>query len=349
MYHATMTQAPLDDDMRWRIALAKDRRFDGAFVTGVHSTGIYCRPSCAARPPKRENVRFYATAAEAEGAGLRACLRCKPNEVSRDRIAIDRALALLDASETQPSLTELAEAVGYAPHHFQRLFTRDVGVSPAAYARALRAKRLGKALEGEGRITDAIYDAGYEAPSRAYADAQARLGMSPSAWRKGGEGAVIRFAVTQSSLGPLLVAATEKGLCRIAFDEDEAALQTRFPKAKIVTGDEDFAALVDQVVALVDEPGRAVDLPVDVAGTAFQQAVWSALRAIPAGQTRSYKAIARAVGKPDAVRAAGTACGDNNLAILIPCHRVTRSDGGLGGYAYGLARKEALLERESRG
>ena len=347
MYHAPMTQAPLDDEKRWRIALAKDRRFDGAFVTGVHSTGIYCRPSCPARPPRRENVRFYATPAEAEAAGLRACLRCKPNEVSRDRVAIDKALALLDASESAPSLTDLAEAVGYAPHHFQRLFTRDVGISPAAYARALRAKRLGEALDGEGRITDAIYDAGYEAPSRAYADARERFGMSPSAWRNGGAGGVIRFAVAAGSMGRLRVGGTDKGLCRISFDEDEAALRARFPKATIDVGDSDFAELVDRVVALVDDPARSVDLPIDVAGTAFQQAVWAALRAIPPGETRSYKELAIAAGKPGAVRAAGTACGCNNLAILIPCHRVVRSDGHPGGYAYGTPRKEALLRRES--
>jgi AraC family transcriptional regulator of adaptative response/methylated-DNA-[protein]-cysteine methyltransferase len=254
---------------------------------------------------------------------------------------------LLEAGDATPSLTELADAVGYAPHHFQRLFTRDVGVSPAAYARALRARRFGKALEGEGRITDAIYDAGYEAPSRAYADAQAHLGMSPSAWRKGGEGAVIRFAVAQSSLGPLLVAATDKGLCRISFDEDEADLRARFPRATIVAGDAGFAPLVSQVIALVDDPARRSDLPVDVAGTVFQQAVWAALRAIPPGETRTYKEIAAAAGKPGAVRAAGTACGDNGLAILIPCHRVLRSDGSLGGYAHGLSRKEVLLRRES--
>jgi AraC family transcriptional regulator of adaptative response/methylated-DNA-[protein]-cysteine methyltransferase len=227
------------------------------------------------------------------------------------------------------------------------LFTRDVGVSPAAYARALRARRLAEALDGKGRITDAIYDAGYEAPSRAYADASARLGMSPSAWRNGGEGATIRFAVARSSLGPLLVAATDKGLCRIAFDESEADLRARFPKATILPGAADFSALVADVVALVDDPGRSADLPVDVAGTAFQQAVWSALRAIPPGETRTYAQIAAAVGKPGAVRAAGTACGGNNLAVLIPCHRVLRADGSLGGYAYGPDRKAALLAREA--
>jgi AraC family transcriptional regulator of adaptative response/methylated-DNA-[protein]-cysteine methyltransferase len=337
----------LSEDAAYAAFEARDRAMDGRFVVAVKTTRIYCRPSCPARRPRRENVELLPDTASARDAGYRPCLRCKPDEISRDRAAIAKAVVLIERSESIPALAELAEAVGYAPHHFQRLFTRDLGVSPAAYARALRARRLGDALEGDGRITDAIYDAGYEAPSRAYADAAAHLGMSPSTWRKGGEGAVIRFAVAQSSLGPLLVAATDKGLCRIAFDEDEAALRERFPKATINSGDEDFAALVTDVVALVDDPARAIDLPIDVAGTAFQQAVWAALRAIPAGETRSYRDIARVVGKPGAVRAAGTACGDNNLAVLIPCHRVLRSDGSLGGYAYGLARKKALLSRES--
>ncbi|MBT2188481.1 bifunctional DNA-binding transcriptional regulator/O6-methylguanine-DNA methyltransferase Ada [Sphingobium sp. H33] len=320
---------------------------DGRFVIAVKTTRIYCKPSCPARRPRRENFELLPSNDAAVEAGYRPCLRCRPDEVGRDRSAIARAVTLIEQSEAIPSLTDLAEAVGYAPHHFQRIFTRDLGVSPAAYARALRARRLGDALERTGRITDAIYDAGYEAPSRAYADAQAHLGMSPSAWRKGGAGAVIRFAVAESSLGPLLVAATDKGLCRIAFDEDEAALRARFPEATIRAGDADFAAWVEAVVALVDDPARPNDLPIDVAGTAFQQAVWQALRAIPAGETRSYGEIAAAIGKPGAVRAAGTACGDNNLAVVIPCHRVLRGDGSLGGYAYGIARKEALLRRES--
>jgi AraC family transcriptional regulator of adaptative response/methylated-DNA-[protein]-cysteine methyltransferase len=345
-----MTNATLDLPEETALAAfeARDRAMDGRFVIAVKTTRIYCKPSCPARRPRRENFELLPDNAAARAAGYRPCLRCKPDDVGRDRTAIAKAVALIEQSETVPALTQLAQAVGYAPHHFQRLFTRDVGVSPAAYARQLRARRLGEALDQEGRITDAIYDAGYEAPSRAYADAQAHLGMSPSAWRQGGAGTIIRFAVTQSSLGAVLVAATDKGLCRISFDEGEAELRVRFPKARIIAGDAAFEALVERVVALVDDPGRPADLPIDVAGTAFQQAVWAALRAIPAGETRSYKEIAAAVGKPGAVRAAGSACGDNNLAILIPCHRVVRSDGGLGGYAYGLPRKEALLAREGR-
>ncbi|MBO9669368.1 MAG: bifunctional DNA-binding transcriptional regulator/O6-methylguanine-DNA methyltransferase Ada [Sphingobium sp.] len=342
----TDTLPPIDEATALAAFEARDKAMDGRFVIAVKTTGIYCKPSCPARRPRRENFDILASGAEARAQGYRACMRCKPDDIGRDKEAIARAVALIETSEAAPTLDQLADAVGYTPHHFQRLFTRAVGVSPAAYARALRAGRLEDALDQEGRITDAIYDAGYEAPSRAYADAAGRLGMSPSAWRKGGAGKTIRYAVVDSSLGALLVAATDKGLCRISFDEGEADLRARFPQARIVEGDAGFAALVSEVVALVDDPSRAADLPVDVAGTAFQQAVWAALRAIPAGETRTYSQVAAAVGRPAAVRAAGTACGDNSLAILIPCHRVLRTDGSLGGYAYGLERKERLLEKE---
>lgn len=340
---------PIDEATALAAFEARDKAMDGRFVIAVKTTGIYCKPSCPARRPRRENFEILADGAQARDKGYRPCLRCKPDEIGRDKDAIARAIALIEASEGAPTLDEIAGAVGYAPHHFQRIFSRQVGVSPAAYARALRAGRLEDALGQEGRITDAIYDAGYETPSRAYADAAGRLGMSPSDWRKGGEGKTIRFAVAESSLGTLLVAATDKGLCRISFDEDEATLSARFPKARIVPGDAAFESLVRDVVALVDDPSRQADLPVDVAGTAFQQAVWAALRAIPAGETRTYSEIAAAVGRPAAVRAAGSACGDNSLAVLIPCHRVLRTDGSLGGYAYGLARKERLLEKEGVG
>lgn len=342
----TETLPPVDEATALAAFEARDKSMDGRFVIAVKTTGIYCKPSCPARRPRRENFDILADGAQARAQGYRPCLRCKPDDIGRDKEAIARAVALIEASEAVPTLDELAQAVGYTPHHFQRLFTRAVGVSPAAYARALRAGRLEEALGQEGRITDAIYDAGYEAPSRAYADAAGRLGMSPSDWRRGGAGKTIRYAVVDSSLGAMLVAATDKGLCRISFDENEADLRARFPHAAIVPGDEAFERLVRDVVALVDDPSRAADLPVDVAGTAFQQAVWAALRAIPVGETRTYSQVAAAVGRPAAVRAAGTACGDNSLAILIPCHRVLRTDGSLGGYAYGLDRKERLLEKE---
>ncbi len=313
----------------------------------VRTTGVYCKPSCPARRPRRENVAFFDDGAAARAAGYRACMRCKPDEAGREALAVDKALELLDAAEERVSLERLAAAVGYAPHHFQRIFTRALGVSPAAYARGIRADRAEAALGEPGRITDAVYDAGYNAPSRFYEDARRRMGMTPSARRKGGAGVSIRAAVAQSSLGPVLVAATDKGLCRIAFDEGLEDLRARFPQAEILPADAQFEALVGEVVALVDDPARSsAHLPVDARGTAFQQAVWQALRAIPPGETCTYSQIASATGRPQAVRAAGTACGDNALAVLIPCHRVLRSDGGLGGYAYGLERKKVLLERE---
>jgi AraC family transcriptional regulator of adaptative response/methylated-DNA-[protein]-cysteine methyltransferase len=339
----------LDQEAAFAAFDARDRAQDGAFVAAVRTTGIYCKPSCPARRPRRENVAFYADGAAAQAAGYRPCLRCRPDEADRDRQAVARALALIETAEGVPILAELAGAVGYSAQHFQRLFRRDVGISPAAYARALRAGRLETALQQEGgKVTEAIYEAGYGAASRAYADAGERLGMAPSTWRAGGAGETICHAVAATSLGPLLVAATERGLCRIAFDEDADMLRARFPEAVLVEGDLAFAEMVRAVVALVDDPARAADLPLDVRGTAFQQAVWQALKSIPPGETRSYAELAELAGRPAAVRAAGTACGDNALAIVIPCHRVRRGDGSLGGYAYGLERKKALLERERK-
>ncbi|MDX3910303.1 MAG: bifunctional DNA-binding transcriptional regulator/O6-methylguanine-DNA methyltransferase Ada [Sphingobium sp.] len=338
--------AALDADACWEAFTRRVRDLDGHFVGAVLTTGIYCKPSCPARHPKRENVRFFAEAEAARAAGFRACLRCRPDEVGRDRQAVDKALELIAAAEEPLSLETLALAVGYAPHHFHRLFKRATGVTPSAYARKLRADRLENALKEEHRVTDAIYDAGYNAPSRAYADAGERLGMTPSAWRKGGAGVTIRYTVTETSLGSMLVAATDKGLCRISFDEDESELRRRFPAADIRPADAGFADLAQDVATLVDNPARTANLPVDVQGTAFQQAVWDALRAIPAGETRTYSQVAASIGRPGAVRAAGSACGDNVLAVLVPCHRVLRTDGSLGGYAYGLERKEKLLARE---
>lgn len=336
----------LDPHAAWAAVLRRDRAFDGRFVTGVLTTGIYCRPSCAARHPKRENVRFFASGAEAAAAGLRPCLRCKPDEVARDGEAIARATALIAAAETPPSLDELATAVGYSPFHFHRLFKRATGVTPAEYARGLRARRAAAALDEETRVTDAIYEAGYSGPSRFYADAAGRLGMTPSAWRDGGRGVTIRWTVAATVLGPMLLAATDKGICRLSFDEDESALRARFPKATIEAGGPALAELVDAAIAAVERPGQLPDLPLDVAGTAFQQAVWRELSRVPPGETVSYAVLAARAGKPGAARAAGTACGANQVAVLIPCHRAKRGDGSLGGYAWGLPRKIELLRRE---
>jgi AraC family transcriptional regulator, regulatory protein of adaptative response / methylated-DNA-[protein]-cysteine methyltransferase len=337
----------LSDEDRWRIALAKDRRFDGAFVTGVHSTGIYCRPSCPARAPKRVNVRFYATPAEAEAAGLRACKRCAPDRQSQEEAAVRAALDAIRAGESA-NLAELARLTGYAPSHFQRLFKRAIGLSPAAYARALREERAKEMLAGCERVSDAIYDAGFAAPSRFYAAMEGRMGMTPSDWRGGGKGRTIHWSVVATTLGPMLVAATETGVCCLSFDEGEAELRRRFPGAELVEGGEEFRELFEQVTRAVEQPGLGGDIPLDVKGTAFQQRVWQALREIPPGETRSYGQLAAALGNPGASRAVGGANGANNIAVLIPCHRVIAADGGLGGYAYGTAIKEELLRRERR-
>jgi AraC family transcriptional regulator of adaptative response/methylated-DNA-[protein]-cysteine methyltransferase len=336
-----------DDEAAWAAVLARDRGFDGRFVTGVLSTGIYCRPSCAARHPARANVRFFATGAEARGAGLRACRRCLPDDVARDEAAVLAAIAAIRAADEAISLADLAARVGYSPAHFQRVFARAVGLSPAAYARALRKDRAGEALSGGGRVTDAVYAAGYSGPSRFYAEAGAALGMAPSAWRDGGRGAVIRWDVAQTTLGALLVAVTDKGVCRVAFGETGEALAVRFPAARLERGG--FAELLAAVVAGVERPGSSPAVPLDVRGTAFQERVWAALRAIPAGETRSYAQIAAAAGHPSAVRAAGSANGANPVAVLVPCHRVVRADGALGGYAWGEEIKRELLRREREG
>lgn len=343
-----MTDTMLAEDDAWTAVLARDRAFDGRFVTGVLTTGIYCRPSCAARHPARHNVRFFANGAEARSAGLRPCKRCLPDDVSRDERAVLAAIQAIKAAEQPLALAALAAETGYSPSHFQRVFTRHTGLSPAAYARALMAERAVHALTEEGRVTDAIYAAGYSGPSRFYEANQGRLGMTPSAWANGGKGATIHWAVVSTSLGSMLVAATAKGVCRLSFNEGREALEERFPKAELVKGGAEFSALLKSVVDAVEAPGDFSHIPLDVKGTAFQEAVWRELQRIPAGETRTYAELAAAVGKPKAVRAAGSANGANNVAVLIPCHRVIRTGGHLGGYAYGLEIKRKLLEKEAK-
>jgi AraC family transcriptional regulator of adaptative response/methylated-DNA-[protein]-cysteine methyltransferase len=337
----------IDSDTAWQAVTARDRSADGSFVTGVLTTGIYCRPSCAARHPKRENVRFFASGGEARDAGLRPCLRCRPDEVSREASALQKAYRLLEGTEELPTLTDLATAAGYSPHHFHRLFKRATGVTPAEYGRGKRARGLDRSLRENKRVTDAIYDAGYSGPGRFYEDARQRLGMTPSAWKDGGRGETIRWATADTELGRMLVAATSRGICRLSFDEDERDLRLRFPNALVEEGGAAMAGLVERTVAAVNSPERPHDLPLDVRGTAFQEAVWRELTRIPPGETLSYAALAARAGNPDAVRAAGTACGANHVAVLIPCHRARRTDGSLGGYAYGLDRKRKLLEHEA--
>jgi AraC family transcriptional regulator of adaptative response/methylated-DNA-[protein]-cysteine methyltransferase len=339
----------IDAEKAWQAFSQRDRAFDGRFVIGVLTTGIYCRPSCAARQPRRENVRFFADGAEARATGLRACKRCRPDEVGRDEAAVLAAIDEIKSSEGLPQLAELAQAVGYSPTHFQRVFTRATGLSPAAYARALREERAREALSSGGSVTEAIYDAGFEAASRFYDSMAGKLGMAPSAWIRGGEGVTIEWAVVTTSLGAMLVAATATGVCRLSFSETRDDLAARFPNAELVEGGAEFASLLQRVVDAVEHPGTGADIPLDVRGTAFQERVWAELRKIPPGETRSYAEIAAAAGKPKAVRATGSANGANNVAVLIPCHRVVRSDGSLGGYAYGLDIKRELLNREAKG
>ncbi|GAA3891800.1 bifunctional DNA-binding transcriptional regulator/O6-methylguanine-DNA methyltransferase Ada [Sphingomonas limnosediminicola] len=338
--------ARLDADTAWAAFMRRDRSWDGRIIAAVKTTGIYCKPSCPAKRPKRENVEFFVTAEEARAAGYRSCMRCKPDEVGRDHEAVAEAVKLIEQAEEPPQLAALAEAVGYAPHHFQRIFKRDLGVSPAEYSRGRRNQRAQQALKQNGRVTDAVYDAGYSGPSGFYSDAKERLGMTPSAWRNGGRGETIRWTHFDSPLGQMLIAATSKGICRLTFDDSPDSLRRLFPNAEIVEDAGGLRDLVEGALAAIKQPLAARELPIDVAGTAFQEAVWRELRKIPAGETRSYAQIAAAIGQPKAVRAVGTANGDNHVAVLIPCHRVIRSDGTLGGYAGGLDRKRQLLGAE---
>ena len=326
----------------------RDRRYDGRFVVGVRTTGIYCRPSCPARRPRPENMALYPDIPSAQAAGLRACKRCLPDDAMQDREAVRAALDAIRGQGGPVTLSVLAERTGYSPDHLARIFRRAVGLSPAEYGRALRLERARDALGQEANVTDAILEAGYETPSRFYDEAKDRLGMTPSAWQRGGEGVTIRWAVVPTTLGDMLVAATAKGICRLSFGEGIEALAQRFPHAELVEGGEDFTDLLTRVIAEVEAPGSDPDIPLDVKGTAFQERIWAELRRIPAGETRSYAQLAAAAGHPKAVRAAGSANGANNVAVLIPCHRVVRSDGSVGGYAYGPQIKSALLEREKR-
>lgn len=341
-------------DPRWARVVARDPQADGRFCYAVRTTGVYCRPSCGSRTPRPENVRFFASAAAAERAGFRPCKRCRPDQppLAERQAALVAALCRqIEAADTPPSLAELARGAGMSAFHLHRLFKAVTGVTPRAYAAELRARKVRATLGGGGRITDAIYAAGYNSAGRFYQESAHLLGMPPGSFRDGGNRAVIRFAVGECSLGSILVAASERGVCAILLGDDPDALardlQDRFPKAELIGADAAFEQLVATVVGFVEMPGRGLDLPLDVRGTAFQQRVWQALREIPAGTTASYAEIAQRIGAPKAVRAVAGACAANALAVAIPCHRVVRSDGGLSGYRWGVERKRALLEREA--
>ena len=344
-----------DDADRWEAVKRRDRSADGEFFYSVLTTGVYCRPSCGARLPRRENVRFHTSCEAAEHAGFRACKRCKPKAIAlhaQHAAAVAKACRQIETAEELPSLEALAEEAGMSRFHFHRVFKAATGVTPKAYAAAHRAERMRAELPRSNTVTEAIYGAGYNSSGRFYAAAADVLGMKPQEFRTGGKGAVIRFALGECSLGSILVAATDKGVCAIALGDDPAALlrdlQDRFPQAQLIGGDKDFEQLVAKVVGFVETPGIGLDLPLDVRGTAFQQRVWQALRDIPAGSTASYTEIARRIGRPKAVRAVAQACASNALAVAIPCHRVVRNDGSLSGYRWGVERKRDLLAREAK-
>jgi AraC family transcriptional regulator of adaptative response/methylated-DNA-[protein]-cysteine methyltransferase len=344
----TVTEA----DPRWAKVMARDTASDGQFVYSVKSTGVYCRPSCAARLANPANVRFHLTPAAARTEGFRACKRCKPDLGCEAPHAakVAEAARRIAASEETPSLTSLAARAGLSPHHFHRVFKTITGLTPKEYAAAHRGEKVRDGLRQSASVTQAIYDAGYNSGSRFYEKSKSLLGMTPTRYRAGGADEEIRFAIAETSLGALLVAASEKGVCAILMGDSPEKLlqdlQDRFTRARLVGGDAKFEKLVAKVVGLVERPRKDLDLPLDIRGTAFQQRVWKALTAIPAGKTASYADIAKKIGKPNAVRAVAQACAANSLAIVIPCHRVVKTDGGLSGYRWGVARKKELLARE---
>jgi AraC family transcriptional regulator of adaptative response/methylated-DNA-[protein]-cysteine methyltransferase len=342
-----------NDDARWAAVQERDARADDVFYYSVRSTGVYCRPSCASRPARRANVAFHASLQDAEAAGFRPCLRCRPDQpplAARHAEAVAMACRLIDDAAGEPDLDTLAQACGMSRFHFHRVFKSHTGITPKAYAAARRAERLQRGLAQAPSVTAAAFDAGFGSSGRFYATAPAVLGMAPARYRQGGSGETIRFALTRCSLGALLVAATERGLCAILLGDEPGALardlRARFPQAALREAEPAFAATVAQVAALVDDPHAGIDLPLDVRGTAFQQRVWQALRAIPAGRTVSYAGLAAQLGMPQGARAVAGACAANPAAVLIPCHRVVRGDGGLSGYRWGIDRKRLLLARE---
>jgi AraC family transcriptional regulator of adaptative response/methylated-DNA-[protein]-cysteine methyltransferase len=341
-------------DRRWAAVVARDPKADGKFFYSVKTTGVYCRPSCASRRAKRENVAFHATTTAAEHAGFRPCKRCRPDEVplaAQHAATVERICRRIESADEAPSLAALASEAHMSRYHFHRVFTAITGVTPKSYAAAHRAARVRRELGRSRTVTDAIFDAGFNSGGRFYASSDAVLGMTPTDYRSGGARAEIRFAVGECSLGSILVAKSAKGVCAILLghDPDQLArdLQDRFPRANLIGADAEFEALVAKIVGLVEAPALGLALPLDVRGTAFQQRVWQALRKIPAGSTASYSDIAQRIGAPKSVRAVAQACAANAIAIAIPCHRVVRQDGALSGYRWGVERKRALLEREA--
>lgn len=342
------------DEQRWAAILNRDREADGKFYYSVATTGVYCRPCCGSRQPRRENVQFYATAQAAEKAGFRPCKRCRPtaaDSVSQRASAIEDACRALEASQEPPDLDQIAEAAGMSRFHFQRVFKQVTGVTPRAYFTECRRKRVQAELERSKTVTEAIYQSGFNSNGRFYARSNQLLGMTPRAFRAGGGHTTIRFAVGECSLGSILVAATANGICAILLGDDPErlthTLQKRFSRAELVGGDHEFEQWMATVVGFIDHPAKGLNLPLDVQGTAFQQRVWRALSEIPAGTTASYEEIAQRIDAPKSARAVAAACASNSIAVAIPCHRVVRKDGDVSGYRWGVERKRALLEREA--
>ncbi|MEB3901289.1 bifunctional DNA-binding transcriptional regulator/O6-methylguanine-DNA methyltransferase Ada [Pseudomonas putida] len=343
------------DADRWLAVQRRDLAASGHFVYAVRTTGVYCQPGCKSRLAKRENVEFFNDADAAEAAGYRACRRCtegKALQMMRRTELVARACRLIEASETPPHLDQLGAQLAVSPFHLHRVFKAETGLTPKAYASAYRARRLRERLDDRASsVTEAIYDAGYNSNSRFYESAGQRLGMRPREYRAKGAGSTIHFAIGQCSLGAILVAQSERGICAILLGEDPERLlkdlQDQFSKARLIGGDAGFERLVAEVVGFVEQPALGLALPLDVQGTAFQERVWQALREVPAGSTVSYTDIAERIGAPKAVRAVAQACAANCLAVAIPCHRVVRRDGDLSGYRWGVERKRQLLTRET--
>jgi AraC family transcriptional regulator of adaptative response/methylated-DNA-[protein]-cysteine methyltransferase len=338
---------------RWRAVINRDGAADGAFYYSVSTTGVYCRPACPARRPARQNVAFHGSCEAAEAAGFRPCKRCRPNGPSQSELhrkMVVAACRTIEAADVAPSLDALAKAALMGRYHFHRVFKENTGLTPKAYATAQRAAQVRRHLPVRKTVTDAIYSAGFNSNGRFYAEATQLLGMNPKRFRRGGMGEIIRFAVGECSLGAILVASSEKGVCAIALGDDPdrlvVGLQNQFPNAQLIGGDSAFESVVARVVGFVDSPRIGLDLPLDIRGTAFQQRVWQAMRQVPSGATVTYAELARRIGAARSVRAVASACASNIIAVAIPCHRVVRTDGALSGYRWHVKRKRALLEKE---
>src|ERR1700760_4954002 len=342
-----MTQA--NANQKWSMVLARDAKADGRFVYAVKSTGVFCRPTCPSRRPKLENVEFFDSPNQAQQAGYRACRRCTPLERNQQAQKVEAACRYIDDNlDITLSLTAISKHVAISPFHFQRMFKRALGVSPREYQQARRAGKFRQALRSDGSVTEAIYEAGFSSSSRAYESIPAQLGMTPSAFRRGGEGVEIQYTIVATELGKLLVATTPRGVCAVRFGESEAELlrelKRDFSAAEITRDDKALATIANQVKQLMNGSTTPLNIPLDLRGTAFQQMVWKELRRIPAGETRSYAQVAKKIGRPKAVRAVANACGSNPVALVVPCHRVVQKNGSLAGYRWGTKRKAALLE-----